>query len=254
MFQDIINKNNKLLSTLIIALIIFLGVLIVLIGVKIKNEYIRGIKAENTIIVSGEGEAYARPDLAIVVFSVKSENKKIDQAMKDNTKKINTVIDTIKKLGVNKRDIKTMSFSINPFYEYQRKGLTTIPTKKILAGYEVNQSLQVKIRDLSKIGVIIKRSVDKGANIVGNFILTINNPEKIKAEAREKAIGQAKEKAKEIASQLGVKLLRIVNFSENNFLPRYNKELKIAEDRTLPKIETGENKIRISVAITYQIK
>jgi len=267
--QNFIEKNKNLFSALIITLIIFLGCLIILTGVDTVNHIRKGkyigqeIETKNTISVSGKGEIYVKPDLALVTFSVKNEAKQVSEAMKNNAEKMNAVIAFMKKQGIEEKDLKTTSFNINPRYEYQKAGAGVYypyPSgKRILAGYEATQSLQVKIRDLTKIGSILQGAADKGADLAGNLRFTIDKPEKIKAEARKEAIKKAKDKAKEIASQLGVRLVKITSFSENSAFPRYYGLEKATVgmeegEAPQPQIETGENKIEVNVTITYEIR
>src|SRR3989344_6297599 len=90
----------------------------------------------NTITVSGSGEVFVKPDLAQTSFSVISEAKTVAEALTDNTQKMNAVISFIKSQEVGEKDLKTTNFSIYPRYDY-------IKEKRMSAGYEVQQSLQV---------------------------------------------------------------------------------------------------------------
>jgi len=79
----------------------------------------------------------------------------------------------------------------------------------------------------------------------------------LKKQARAEAINKAKTKARELASQLGVRLVRITNFSESGVvpIPRYFalEEAAGMGGGEIPQIETGENKISVTVTITYEI-
>ena len=226
---------------------------------KIKEgRYIgQEIESKNTITVSGTGEVYAKPDLAFTTFSVVTEKKEVAEAMEENTKKMNAIIDSIKEQGVEEKDLKTTDFNIYPRYEWSEKTQFYPSGQRVLVGYEIRQSLEVKIRDMGKIGVIIQKATDAGANQVGNLQFTIDDEDEVKKQAREKAIKEAKDKAKELASQLGVKLVRIVNFSESGVIPYYYgikaEDEMASSDAGAPQIETGENKIEVNVSITYEI-
>ena len=265
--QSFIERNKNLFSILIVILIVFFGCLIVLTGVNIANSIKEGkyigqeIETKNTITVSGKGEIYAKPDLASVSFSVKNEAKQVSEAMKENTEEMNAVISFMKEQGIEEKDLKTTSFDIYPRYEYQRIETELYPYppgKRVLIGYEITQSLQVKIRDLAKVGSILQGATDKGNILVGALQFTVDKQEEFKAKAREEAIKSAKEKAEEIVSQLGVRLIRITNFSENSVIPRYyglEEALgKGGGDMSDLQIETGENKIEVNVAISYEIR
>ena len=112
--------------------------------------------------------------------------------------------------------------------------------------------------DMEKIGEIIEAATEAGANQVGDLEFTIDEPDEFKAQAREEAIKQAREKAEVIAKQLKVTLVRVTNFSETSQSPRYDYSLALKEavgggNEEVPEIETGENKIEISVSVTYEI-
>ena len=262
-------QNGKSLKFILgVVAVLFLITLIVWFGVDVANKlkegkYIgRDIEALSTITVSGKGEVYAKPDLALVNFSVVIEKKTVAEAISENTKKMNAVIDSLKKQGVEDKDLKTTGFNIYPRYEHRRVEEIEIypypPGKRVLVGYETTQSLEVKIRDMAKIGDIIQAATDAGANQVGDLEFTIDKQDELKAQARKEAIEKAKTKAKEMASQLGVKLVRITNFKEAGGAPIISPYPLMERAEGLggaeaPQIETGENKIEVTVSITYEI-
>jgi len=251
-------NKNKILVILSSVLIVFLIVLTVYVVVDIQNSIKEGryigkeIESKNTIKITETGEIYTKPDIAMVNFSVVTERKKPSEALLANAEKMNEVINFIKSKGIEEKDLKTTTFSVYPRYEYRQTG------ERILTGYEARQNLQVKIRDLDKISSIIDGAVSAGANQVGNLQFIVDNEEEIKKQARELAIKKAKNKAKELASQLGVKLGDVVDFSESGTVPEepvlYRFEsMPPAVSSASPQIETGENKISVTVTITYEI-
>jgi len=264
--QDFKGKHKNLCIVFFTALTAFLAVLVISTGVDVVNKIKQGkyigreIETQNTITVSATSEVYAKPDLGLVSFSVVNEAKTVGEAMSENTKKMNAVINAVKDQSVETKDLKTTNFSIYPRYEWQgRTGLPPYPQgKRVLVGYEVNQSLEVKIRVLEKIGEILEAGADAGANQVGNLQFTIDNEDELKKQAREQAINEAKAKAQELALQLGLKLVRIVNFSESGVVPpipgfyAMEKAVGMGGDEA-PEIQTGENKIEVTVTITYEI-
>ncbi|GAG34302.1 unnamed protein product, partial [marine sediment metagenome] len=128
---------------------------------KIKeSRYIgQDIELRNTITVMGTGKVYAKPDLALTSFSVVTEKKTVAEAVEENTGKMNAIISLMKEEGVEEKDLKTTTFNIYPRYEYHREaeiGIWPSPEgKRVLVGYEVRQTLEVKIRNIEKIGVVI---------------------------------------------------------------------------------------------------
>ncbi len=260
--KNIFGESRILIVLFLILLNIFLSVLIILGAVYVENSLKAGkyigqdVKNMRTITVSAEKDIYVKPDLAEVNFSVKTEAKTVKQAMLANTNKMNNIITAFKQEGIDKKDLKTTNFSIYPRYEWQKQAIPEPSGKRILTGYEVSQTIKVKIRNLDKVGKIIKVATKAGANQVGSLQFSIDKKDKFIQEARAGAIGKAKARAKELAKLLGVKLVKIINYSENNYRPRtFGLSMAKSENssQALPKIEPGQNKIEVNVSLTYEI-
>jgi len=252
------HHKKKAIFLLVIILSIFIIILsisgVVDIFNKIKEGRYIGQEAEfrNSIVISEIGEIYAKPDLAVINFSVIKEAKTVAEAIEKNTEIMNAVIQTTKDQGIEDKDLKTINFSIYPRYEYADGTFG----KRVLVGYEVSQQLQVKIRNLEKIGTIIEKATAVGVNDIGELQFTIDNEEELKKQARAQAVEKAKTKAQELASQLNVKLGKVVSFNESFYAPYYDSRIMmegIGGTAEVPKIETGENKITVSVVLTYEI-
>ena len=156
---------------------------------------------------------------------------------------MNVVIKLFGELGVDESDIKTTQYNLQPRYEYlkevnpERIEVDEIEYirpndngKRVIVGYTLNQSVGVKIRDLEKIGEIIKETTEVGVNQSGGINFTIDDTDVLKAEARDEAIRKAKEKAVDIASVSGLELGKLVNVSEGgSYIPTYKNNYAYAE-------------------------
>ncbi|MBP8591578.1 SIMPL domain-containing protein [Candidatus Shapirobacteria bacterium] len=253
-------KKSALVNIFLAVLTIFAVALTVSTIVGIQNKIKEGryigqeIETKNTLVVSGRGEAYGKPDLALISFAVVSEAKTVAEAMAQNSQKMNAVIQFVKSQGVEDKDLKTTTFSLRPRYEWRED----LSSQRQLVGYEARQQLEVKVRAMDKIGRLVEGASAAGANQIGDLQFTIDNREELERKAREEAVKNAKDRAKELASLLGVNLVRITNFNEENQVPRpYALEslaaVDMKEGTEVPQIETGENKIEITVSITYEI-
>lgn len=249
------HAKGPILRVLLILMCVLIGILILFFGAGFFNMLNQGSKDPSTITVTGDGEVIVKPDLALVNFSVVTEADSAAKAMTDATEKMNQVIKAMKDSGIKEKDLKTTSFNVSPRYEFSQSSWPN-PGQRSLIGYEVRQTLEVKIREIDKSGDIIGKAVESGANQVGNLQLTVDNQEKYKNEAREQAIDEAKGKAKELASQLGVRLVKITNFQEGDS-PVFFLEASDSMGRgggESPQIEVGENTIEVNVTISYEIK
>lgn len=213
---------------------------------------------QDRFAVNGSGTVYAKADIANIEVGLKTEAKKTAaEATVENTNKMNSIIAELKKIGIDEKDIKTTNYNLNPVYNYtNQKG-------QELVGYEVSQNLTLKIRDLSKIGEVIAKTTEKGANQVGNINFTIDDEYNLKNQARELAIKKAQEKAKMIADQAGMKLGEVKGFYENAdqnpATPMYaNAKMELstgARDQVAsPTIQSGQNEIKVDVTLTYELK
>lgn len=254
-------KDIKFLNALIIVLVVFLVSLTVLVNVMISNTAKEGRyigesdNFRNTISVSGEGEVFAEPDMGMAVFTVVNEDEDVSKALNDNTENSNSLVEFLKGSGIEESDMKTVNFSITPRYEYPESD--GFPSgKRVLAGYQVNQSLEVRVRDIDEMGVIVEGAVNAGANEVTGIRFVIEDEEEYRNESRSLAVGDAKLKAEKLANELGVELVRVTNYSESGSPIVFDMMERgdIGMGGAAPNIQTGENLIRTTVTINYEIR
>lgn len=223
-----------------------------------------GVPSSNTITVSGEGEVFAVPDRAEFSVTVREEAKTVGEAQEVATKKNNDIIVYLRGAGVEEKDIKTTSYNVYPKYEWQEIKCVTYPCqsgKQELVGFEVSQTLSVKVKDTKVAGELLSGVGEKGASDVSGLSFTIEDEDTLKAEARAKAIGEAQKKAKVLAKDLNVRLVRVVGFYEDSggYQPYYGlgrggDMVAMESKASAPEVPVGENKIISNVNITYEIR
>lgn len=234
-----------------VVLVLFLAVLSVN-GIK-ESKYIGHTEA-NTINVSAQGKVLAKPDIGQIDLSVVTQATTVSAAVSDNNQKMNKITQAMKELGIAEEDLKTASYNINPSYQYSAG-------KSTIIGYEVSQTLQVKIRDLNKASQILEKAASLGANQVGSLSFTIDDEEKLKDEARQQAVEKAKKKAEEMENKLGIRLGRIIGFSEYDVdSPSFYDGFggigggESVKAVPAPEIQTGQNEIVVNVDLIYEVK
>lgn len=224
----------------------------------------KDVPPTSLISVTGESEVFAVPDTASISFGAQATEKTVAEAQKKVTEKVNRAIAMLKKAGIEEKDIKNTSYNIAPQYEYPQIYCIQAPcppSRQTLTGYVVDQMLEVKIRNTTDVGSILGQLGSLELTNVSGVTFTIDDEDGLKAEAREKAIDQAKEKAEKLADELGVKLGRITNFSESGDYPIYygygkggDMMAQSAPMNQSPELPMGQNKITSNVTITYEIK
>ncbi len=255
-------KIQKYVPPLFVILSVFLVVLTI--NALKANQYIGGEGVpQNVITVSGDSEVFSPPDVANFTFSVVEVGKTNKEAQTKVTEKMDKALKAIKDLGIEDKDVRTVDYSAYPKYEYSNSICTQFscpPSRQTIVGYEVSQTISVKVRNVDDAGKVIDAATSAGASNVSGLSYSVDEPEELERQARKQAIDEAKAKAEVLAKDLGVRLVRIVNFSENgNYpIPFYKAELGMggadAVSQPVPSLPTGENKITSSVTITYEIR
>lgn len=224
-----------------------------------------GVMPTNIITVSGEGEVFAVPDIATFTISVSEDQKTVKEAQDMVTKKMNSALEVLKNdYDIEEKDIKTVDYSVYPKYDYTSFPCTQFscpPSKQNLVGYTVTQTVSVKVRDVAEAGKILGSMGEIGVTNISGLNFTIDDQVALERDARQEAIADAQEKAKALSKDLGVKIVRIVNFSESGNYPIYfNKayDVTLAEGgrggAVAPEVPVGENRISSNVTITYEIR
>ena len=250
--------------------VIILVVILVLVGKMVfgGHEWNDKNKVINTIVVAGKGEVIVKPDIATISFTITEENLDVGIAQDTVNKTAKKVLDYIATQGVDVKDTKVTSYNIFPRYEYVNKANEVLDCniysncysgKRIIAGYDVSQGLEVKIRDLTKAGKIVSGIGEFGVKDMSGLNFSVDKQDQITKQARDLAIADARLDAEKIAKGLGVKLVKITAFSENRNYPMYyEKSMSAAPmsassvaDAVLP---AGENTITSNVTITYEIR
>jgi uncharacterized protein YggE len=215
-----------------------------------------GMQAGNTITVAGTGDVEKAPDTARISFSVQQESKVVADAQKTVTDKVDAITAALEKLGIDESDIKTDNYSSYPQYNYPSDGSTPI-----LRGYQVVHSVTVAVKNLDNVSNVLKVLGDNQVSSLSGPNFGFADDHSVADEARDKAIADAKQKAQVLAKSLGVRLVRIVSFSENasggGVVPMYAKALDSAvagQAAVAPTLPTGTQKVTSNVTVVYEIK
>ncbi|MFA6177690.1 MAG: SIMPL domain-containing protein [Candidatus Paceibacterota bacterium] len=266
-------QKIRLYRGLRIALIVFLAV--VAANALFEGRGFRdGSKTPNTISFSGHGEVTAVPDIANIYFTISQDAKTVKDAQAGVAVIEKKALDLLKEKGVADKDIKTTNASFNPKYEFRNavcpqpaqlnSGTVSSPFfcppgKQVLLGYTASESITVKIRNIDSVGDVMQGLGTTGVSDLNGPNFAIDKEDTLKAEARKKAIDDAKAKAEVLAKDLGVRLGKITSFSESGNFPIMFSSSGFSKDNAeaVPApavIPQGENTISSDVTITYEIR
>lgn len=258
MFED-----QKVRQSISFALLILSFFLVTKIVSEIKTMRFIGssLSQQSHISVQGKGEVVGIPDLATFSFSVTEESLVVKDAQDVAAKQMNAVLSYLKTNGIEEKDITTAGYRIYPRYDY---GVTSSlyprpQGKQTLAAYVVSQSVTVKIRNLEDAGKLLGGIGELGATNISGLTFDFDDRDSLVKEARDKAIVEARAEAKKLSKSLGVRLVRIVSYSEGGNYPRFYAQATAEAvfdggGSVVPDIPVGEDKITSNVTITYEIK
>ncbi len=202
------------------------------------------------ISVEGVGKTLITPDIAKITLGVNTQGKNSKDVVKENTKKINNIMKALTDLGIEKKDIKTTGYYLNPNYQYtEAKG-------SVQDGYVLDQSMEITVRNFEIIGDVIAKTTEVGANTIGGANFTVEDSDVAKAQAREEAIKNANKKAQQMADATGFKLGKVTSFYEYESYPEYGKggmggDMMAMEEA--PTVEPGKQEISLTVSLGYRI-
>jgi hypothetical protein len=245
--------ENRLFTVL---LGILFAYLIVFFAFLIKNEAKKNFsigkapEERRTLTVNGMGKEVGAPDIATVDLGFTTQSTDVQTALRLNNEKMTRLTDGLQKVGVAAADMQTNRFNVYPNYDYNHNPY-------VITGYTADQGLTVKVRDLAKVNDVLRVAGDVGTNNVSNLNFTIDDPRMLQDAAREKAITDAHDQAKILQTQLGVRFVRLVNFSESGNTPQppiyYAKEGLGAGGGGAPDTQPGSLEITSNVSLTYEI-
>jgi uncharacterized protein len=205
--------------------------------------------------VNGVGEIRVQPDQVVMNIGIEIRDQKLDQARKQVDARAAAIISYLKKQGVPAKDIQTSFVNVQPIYEGVNYG------KASPSFYQAQKTMVILIRKLDRFDEITTGLYDVGINRIDGISFQVSDIEKYKAEARNRAVQNAKQKATSLTAQLGSKLGRVYSIQEvdNYGGPRpYQAKMMMAESSMDqaegPTIAGGEVVITSKVDVSFVIE
>lgn len=224
-----------------------------LISPAVAQEPAKATIAGTRLDVVASGEVDAVPDIATIGAGVVSQAATAAAAMSDNARRTAATVAAIRRAGVADRDIQTTAISLSPQYRYAEN------QPPVITGYQASSRVSVRFRDIKAAGPILDNLVAAGANQIDGPSLSIDKPEPLLDQARKKAIAAARDRAALYAGAAGLTVRRIVAISEGSFegpIPRPMPMMMMARGKEAAdsSIEAGEQRLAISVSVTFELE
>ena len=203
------------------------------------------------IEVAGQASVEAVPDFARVTLGVTTAGKDAREALAANAKSVNALVDLLKSEGISAADIQTSSLSIAPTMSNPPSGSEA---ERKITGYNVSNMVTVTVRDLSKVGALLDKAVDAGANAMYGLAYGENDPGALLDAVRPKAVADARRKAEIFAKAGGAKIGRMLSLTEESGptpVPMGKVYARMAAAPT--PVEPGRETLTVTVTARFEL-
>ena len=211
------------------------------------------VPADATLLsVSVQGEARRAPDIATLSVGVVTEAPDGTAAMRANAEQMTKVVAAIRQAGVADRDVQTTGVNLSPQYQYRDQEAPRI------TGYQANNTVNVTVRAIAKLGEVMDALVGAGANQINGPSFEIDQPEPVFDEARRQAVELARSRAETYAAALGLTVRRVVSLNEGGggFQPMPVMAMARMADSApppAPPVAPGENTVSVSLEVVFEL-
>jgi uncharacterized protein len=247
------SENTKKIALGLLFSLLVLAALVI--GPSFAQDSAPANSTPRTITVSGGGQAFGEPDVAYIELGVSLSSKDLAATFTEANTKLDAVRQALIGLGIAEADLQTTGINIysNSVYDPQ----TGAPTEEVM--YSVNNTLRITLRDISQVGTVVTTAVDNGANTVYNLSFGITDPKPLEQTAREQAVSNARARAEQLASLLGVTVGEPLQINETYIdngigqpLPM-NAAMDMGMGGMAAPVQPGRMQVGVSVEITFAI-
>lgn len=217
------------------------------------------IASGNTLLsISADGHSTSAPDLAVFSAGVTSQGPTASQAMTTNAADMGRVVAAVKKAGIAEKDVQTSSISLNPVYGQPVMGPNgQVVQEPRIVGYQANNTVMIKQRDLKGFGKVLDSLVAAGATNISGPAFQIDKPDSALDQARLDAVTKARTRAALYAKAAGLRILRIATITEGS---GYNPQPIVAmyaksgrADSESTPVAPGEVETAVTVAMQFEL-
>ncbi|MCR8723846.1 SIMPL domain-containing protein [Frigidibacter sp. ROC022] len=201
-----------------------------------------------SLTVSAEGHVDAAPDMAVVSVGVTTTGETAAGALAENSDRVAALLATLKRQGIEARDIQTSGLNLNPVFDKdgQKAG------RQEITGYRVSNVVTVRVRALDRLGPVLDQMVENGANQLNGLSFGLSEPGPLQDQARERAVAEALRRARLLADAAGVELGRIVTIQEGGSSPG-SQPMFAREAAMAVPVAGGEVSVQASVTIVFEL-
>ncbi len=203
-----------------------------------------------TLTITAEGHVDRVPDVADLSGGVVTQAPTAAAALAANAQRMTNVVAAIRRAGVAERDIQTSGLNLQPQYRY---GDNAPP---VLTGYQVSNTVALRVRALADAGRLVDALVAAGANQINGPAFRVEDSEGTLNAARTAAVVGARKRAELYAAAAGMHLGRIRSITEGGE-PAVRPMITVTAMRKMAAPETpvapGDVTLAATVTIVFEL-
>lgn len=211
------------------------------------------VHSRRTMTISATGIVAGQPDVATVNVGVLTQAETADEALSKNNQDMSKLFATLVRVGIEKKDVQTSQFNVNP--NYAKSVSSSYSSRGKIVGYSVTNQVRIMVRDLDRLGSVLDQLSKNGANQMHGISFGFSNPVPLQDKAGIAAILEARRKAELYAEAAGVTLGAVLSIDEQfGGSPRGMQKMAMMESGSTVPIAVGESQITAGVSITFELK
>ena len=213
--------------------------------------------AVRSVTVSGTGRVSAQPDVATITIGVQTDAAQASAALTQNSEQMQALIKTLEEGGVDKKDIQTQAIQL---YTPDQQAVEPMPaetrgvTQTVGGGYRAINLVEVRVRDLSKVGALIDQAVQAGGNQIQGIRFELSDPQAALDQARQAAWEDAQHRAEQWAELTGAKLGEVLTINEYQSAIPYAADSSLMRGAASVPVEPGTQTIQVDVQVSWQLE
>ncbi len=201
---------------------------------------------QETVVVTGESETKQKNEVASFSAGVNAIKEKKEEAVEEVNKKINELTVSVKAFGIPEADIQTQSVNV---YE-QRDSV-----KQNISKWVVNNTIEITLRDVSKVNDLVDLLNKSGANNVYGPSFRIEDTKEAEKTLYNDAVADARERAELIAKASGRKLGKVINVVEGSSSNYGFKAVPMSDSVAGgAELSPGTSTISKTLTVTFELK
>ena len=204
----------------------------------------RGIDRDEVLVqIVATGRADTRPDEARFTAGVQTIEATAAAASRRNNEVINRVVEALQRLGIRQEDVQSRQVS-----------LARIDYGRDRGRYQANNMIEVRVRNVDRVGQAIAATTDAGANVVSGPDLRVSDPNAANRSAYANAYRAARQRAEAYAEAAGLRVARVLAIRDAGAVgdprPYYGDAvMEAAPPPVPPGLTTSQVAVRVDFAL-----